>query len=89
MAYLCYVKGDHPSAEEHLRQAFELDRDYPEARLYEGLLQFQQQRYDSVIQTLSPSVSPLEIGLLAAAYGARPGSRISAAYAHGSTDCGA
>jgi adenylate cyclase len=68
MAYLHYVKGDYPSAEENLRQSFELDRDYPEARLYEGLLHFQQQRYDSVIQSLSPSVSPSDIGLLASAH---------------------
>jgi adenylate cyclase len=73
MAYLHYVKGDYPSAAEHLRQSFELDRDYPEARLYEGLLHFQQQRYDAVIRCLSPSVSPLDIGLLAAAH-AREGS---------------
>src|ERR1700723_1400089 len=33
MAYLHYVKGDYSSAAEHLRQSFELDRDYPEARL--------------------------------------------------------
>src|SRR6201997_4672714 len=68
MAYLHYVKGDYPPAVEHLRQSFELDRDYPEARLYEGLLHFQQQRYDAVIQCLSPSASPLDIGLLAAAH---------------------
>src|ERR1700746_2276355 len=68
MAYLHYVKGDYPSAEEHLRKSFELDRDYPEARLYEGLLHFQQQRYGAVIQCLSTSVSPLDIGLLAAAH---------------------
>jgi adenylate cyclase len=68
MAYLHYVKGDYPSAADHLRQSFALDPDYPEARLYEGLLHFQQQRYDAVIQSLSPAVSPLDIGLLAAAY---------------------
>jgi len=68
MAYLHYVKGDYSSAAEHLRQSFELDRDYPEARLYEGLLHFQQQRYDAVIQCLSPSDSPLDIGLLAAGH---------------------
>src|ERR1700761_7820734 len=68
MGYLHYVKGNYPSAAEHLRQSFELDRDYPEARLYEGLLHFQQQRYDAVIQCLSPSASPLDIGLLAAAH---------------------
>ncbi|WP_342667471.1 tetratricopeptide repeat protein [Edaphobacter aggregans] len=68
MAYLHYVKGNYPSAAEHLRQSFELDRDYPEAGLYEGLLHFQQQNYDAVIQCLSPSVSPLNIGLLAAAH---------------------
>jgi serine/threonine-protein kinase len=68
MAYVHYVKGDYPSAAEGLRQSFELDRDYPEARLYEGLLHFQQQRYDAVIQCLSPSASPLDIGLLAAAH---------------------
>ena len=73
MAYLHYVKGAYPSAEEHLRKSFELDRDYPEARFYEGLLHFQQQRYDAVIECLSPSISPVDIGLLAAAY-AREGS---------------
>jgi serine/threonine-protein kinase len=68
MAYLHYVKGDYSSAAEHLRQSFELDRDYPEARFYEGLLHFQQQRYDAVIQCLSPSASPLDVGLLAAGH---------------------
>jgi tetratricopeptide (TPR) repeat protein len=67
MAYLHYVKGDYQSAAEHLRQSFDLDRDYPEARLYEGLLHFQQQRYDAVIQCLSSSDAPLDIGLRAAA----------------------
>ena len=68
MAYLHYVKGDYPSAAELLRQSFELDRDYPEARLYEGLLHFRQQRYEAVIQSLSPSNFPLDIGLVAAAH---------------------
>jgi len=68
MAYLHYVKGVYPLAAEQVRQSFELDRDYPEARLYEGLLHYQQQRYDAVIQCLSPSVSPVDIGLLAAAH---------------------
>ena len=40
MAYLQYVKKDYLLAEEHLRKSFELDRDYPEARLYQGLLYF-------------------------------------------------
>jgi adenylate cyclase len=73
MTYVQYVKGDYPSAADGLRQSFQLDRDYPEARLYEGLLHFQQQRYDAVIQGLSPSTSPLDIGLVAAAH-AREGS---------------
>ena len=68
MAYVHYLKGDYDSAAEELRQSFELDRDYPEARLYEGLLYFRQQRYDAVIQCLSPTVGALHIGLLAAAY---------------------
>jgi serine/threonine-protein kinase len=68
MAYLHYVKGDFDAAAEHLRRSFELDRDYPEARFYEGLLNFQQQRYDVVIRCLSQSVSPLDIGLAAAAH---------------------
>jgi serine/threonine-protein kinase len=68
MAYLHYVKGDFEAATDHLRQSFELDRDYPEARFYEGLLNFHQQRYDRVIRCLSPSVSPLDIGLMAAAH---------------------
>ena len=67
-AYLHYAKGDSPTAEEYLRQAFELDRDYPEAQFYEGLVHFQQQRYDAVSKCLSPSVAPLCIGLLAAAH---------------------
>ena len=73
MAYLHYIKGEYSSAAEHLRQSFELDRDYPEARLYEGLLHFRQQCYGAVIQCLSTSASSLEIGLLAAAH-AREGS---------------
>jgi serine/threonine-protein kinase len=73
MAYVQYVKGDYPAAAEHLRHSFELDRDYPEARFYEGLLHYEQQQYDAVIQCLSPSVSPLDIGLVAAAH-AREGS---------------
>ncbi|WP_242617832.1 tetratricopeptide repeat protein [Edaphobacter modestus] len=68
MAYVHYVKADYDLAAKDLRQSFELDRDYPEARLYEGLLHFQQQNYEAVIQCLSPSVSPLDIGLLAAAH---------------------
>ncbi|MEG9438542.1 tetratricopeptide repeat protein [Edaphobacter sp. HDX4] len=68
MAYVYFVKGDFEAAADHLRQSFELDRDYPEARFYEGLLNFQQQRYDAVIRCLSPSVSPLDIGLVAAAH---------------------
>jgi serine/threonine-protein kinase len=68
MAYLHYVKGDFEAAADHLRQSFELDRDYPEAQFYEGLLNLQQQRYDVVTRRLSPSVSPLDIGLVAAAH---------------------
>ena len=63
MAYLHYVKGDYPSAAEHFRQSVELDRDYPEARFYDGLLHFRQQRYDEVIRVsldvcLSPGYRP-------------------------------
>jgi serine/threonine-protein kinase len=68
MAYIQYIKGDYPAAAEHLRQSFELDRDYPEALFYEGLLHFRQQYYDAVIQCLSSSISPLDIGLVAAAH---------------------
>jgi serine/threonine-protein kinase len=73
MAYLHYVKGDYRSAAEHLKRSFDLDRDYPEARLYDGLLHFQQKDYDGVIQCLSSSSVPLDIGLMAAAH-ARKGS---------------
>ena len=73
MAYLHYVKGDYRSAAEHLKKSFDLDRDYPEARLYDGLLHFQQKDYDGVIQCLSSSSVPLDIGLMAAAH-ARKGS---------------
>jgi adenylate cyclase len=43
MAYIHYVKGDYRVAAEHLEKSFELDRDYPEARFYEGLLHYQEQ----------------------------------------------
>jgi len=77
MGYLHYVKGDYRSAAEHLRRSLDLDRDYPETRLYEGLLRFQQQDYDGVIQCLSSSSVPLDIGLTAAAH-ARKGSESQA-----------
>ena len=74
LAYLHYVKGDHRSAAEHLEKSFDLDRDYPEARFYKGLLHFQQQDYDATVGCLRLARLPLEIGLLAAAY-ARQGKR--------------
>ena len=67
------MKGDYRSATEHLKKSFDLDRDYPEARLYDGLLHFQQKDYDGVIQCFSYSSAPLDIGLMAAAH-ARKGS---------------
>ncbi len=73
MAYLHYVKGDYRSAAEHLEKSFDLDRNYPEARLYDGLLHLQQKDYDGVIQCLSYSSVPLGIGLMAATH-ARKGS---------------
>jgi adenylate cyclase len=73
MAYLHYVKGEHQSASEFIEKSFELDRDYPEARFYKGLVHYQAQDYDRVIECLSPSDFPFDIGLLAAAY-ARAGS---------------
>jgi serine/threonine-protein kinase len=77
MAYLHYVRGDYRRAAEQLKNSFELDRDYPEARLYDGLLHFQQKDYDGVIQCLSGSPVPLHIGLMAAAC-ARKGSQARA-----------
>ncbi|HEX4166107.1 MAG TPA: hypothetical protein VHZ55_11595 [Bryobacteraceae bacterium] len=77
MAYLQYVKGDYRLATEHLEKSFELDRDYPEARFYEGLLHYQEQNYDRVIRCLSLSDFPFDIGVLAAAY-ARKGSELGA-----------
>jgi adenylate cyclase len=71
MAYLHYIKGAYPSAAEDLEQSFELDRDYPEARFYQGLLRFRQANYDGVVECLSQSGFPLDIGLLAAAYARR------------------
>ncbi len=73
MAYLHYVKGDYGSAAEHLKKSSELDRGYPETRLYEGLLHFQQEDYECAIQCLAGSQIPLDIGVTAAAY-ARKGS---------------
>ena len=68
MAYLHYVKGAYPAAAEDLEQSFDLDPDYPEARFYQGLLRFRQENYDGVLECLSQSRFPLDIGLLAAAY---------------------
>jgi adenylate cyclase len=68
VAYLKYVKGDYRSAADDLQQSFELDRDYPESRFYQGLLHYQQQNYDRVIHCLSASDAPLDIGVLAAAF---------------------
>jgi len=67
-AYVNYVKGDYPSAAEDIEQAFELDRDYPEARFYQGLLRFRQEDCGGVIECLSQSEFPFDIGVLAAAY---------------------
>ncbi|MBV8832035.1 MAG: hypothetical protein JO108_22760 [Acidobacteriaceae bacterium] len=77
LAYLHYVQGDYRTAEAHLKNSFDLDRDYPEARLYDGLLYFQQTDYEAVIRCLSSSPVPLDIGLMAAAYG-RKGSEARA-----------
>ncbi|MBV8812611.1 MAG: hypothetical protein JO033_28400 [Acidobacteriaceae bacterium] len=77
MGYLHYVKGEYRLAAEHLEKSFELDRDYPEARFYKGLLHYQQQNYDRVIHCLSLSDFPLDIGLLAAA-SARKGCELGA-----------
>jgi len=68
MAYVHYLRGDYRAAKTELQRSFELDRDYSEARFYSGLLEFQQQHYDAVIQVLSTSTSPLDIGLIAAAH---------------------
>ena len=68
LAYLHYVKGESEAATAHLQHCFERDRDYPEARLYLGLLHFQNQDYDAVIECMSQSRVSLDIGLLAAAY---------------------
>jgi adenylate cyclase len=68
MAYLHYVKGDYRLAVEHLEKSFDLDRDYPEARFYQGLLHYQEHNYDRVIQSLSASDVPLDIGVLATAF---------------------
>ena len=67
-AYVNYVKGDFRSAAEHIEQSFDLDRDYPEARFYQGLLRFRQEDYGGVVECLSQSGFQLDIGLLAAAY---------------------
>jgi adenylate cyclase len=69
MAYVNYVKGDFPSAVENIEQSFDLDRDYPEALFYQGLLRFRQEDYRGVVECLSQSGFPLNIGVLAAAYG--------------------
>jgi serine/threonine-protein kinase len=68
MAYLHYVKGDYRTAAEHLKKSFAFDRDYLEARFYDGLFHMQQEDYEGAIQCLSTSPIPLHIGLIAAAY---------------------
>ncbi|MBV9083436.1 MAG: hypothetical protein JOZ62_12210 [Acidobacteriaceae bacterium] len=77
MAYLCYVKGDCGAAAKQLKKSFELDRNYAEARFYEGLVRFRQEDFDGVIQSISDSEFPLHAGLMAAAY-ARKGSEARA-----------
>ena len=77
MAYLHYVRGDCDAAAEHLKNSFELDRDYPEALFYEGLVQFRQEDYGGVVHRLSDSPAPLHIGLMAAAH-ARKGNQARA-----------
>lgn len=67
-AYVNYVKGDYPSAAEDIERSFDLDRDYPEARFYQGLLRFRQEDYGGVVECLSQSGFPFDIGVLAAAY---------------------
>src|SRR3984893_4126804 len=67
-AYVNYVKGDYPSAAEDIEESFDLDRDYPEARFYQGLLRFRQEDYAGVVEFLSQSEFPFDIGVLAAAY---------------------
>ena len=67
-AYVNYVKGDYPSAAEDIKESFDLDRDYPEARFYQGLLRFRQENYGGVVECLSQSEFPFDIGVLAAAY---------------------
>jgi adenylate cyclase len=76
-AYVNYVKGDLTSAIADIEQSFDLDRDYPEALFYEGLLRFRQEDYGGVMECLSQSGFPLDIGVLAAAY-ARQGCKSSA-----------
>ena len=68
MAYVNYVKGDLTSAAEDIEQSFDLDRDYPEAWFYQGLLRFRQEDYGGVVECLSQSGFPFDIGVLAAAY---------------------
>src|ERR1700681_4097678 len=67
-AYVHYVKGDYASAAEEIEQSFELDRDYPEALFYKGLLCFRQEDYRGAVECLSQSEFPWDIGVLAAAY---------------------
>jgi adenylate cyclase len=67
-AYVDYVKGDFPSAAEDIEQSFDLDRDYPEARFYQGLLRYRQENYDGVVECLSQSGFTFDVGVLAAAY---------------------
>ena len=45
------------SAAEDLERSFDLDRDYPEARLYQGLLRYRQENYRGVVECLSESDS--------------------------------
>jgi serine/threonine-protein kinase len=67
-AYVNYVKGDLTSAMADIEQSFELDRDYPEALFYQGLLRFRQEDYGGVLECLSQSEFPFDMGVLAAAY---------------------
>jgi len=77
LAYAAYLREDFAEAGKFLERSRELDSNYAEARFYGALLQFRQENYRGIAESLRNSAAPLELGLCAAAL-ARLGDREAA-----------
>jgi adenylate cyclase len=73
IGYLHYLRGEHAEARARFDTAIRLDPDFPEGRLYPGLLFIQQGNFaaavDALLTNLDTFPLAVQIGLLGAAYG--------------------